>query len=380
MNVLKNVKLIVMFGIMVLFTISCHKDVEVNMSIEKQPFGKTTDGVLVDLYTFTNEKEMEVKITNYGGIVVSIRIPDRDGKMGDVVLGYDTVDGYIKESPYFGALIGRYGNRIAKGKFTLDGVEYTLAVNNGENHLHGGLKGYDKVVWKAEEVISKNTVGLKLSYLSTDGEEGYPGNLDITVNYTLTNDNELKIDYSATTDKKTVVNLTNHSYFNLAGEGNILNHKVMINADRFNPVDVGLIPTGELREVKGTPMDFTQPTAIGERINADDEQLVFGGGYDHNWILNRTNNDLTLVARVLEPTTGRVLEVLTTEPGLQFYSGNFLDGSITGKGNNVYEKRDGFCMETQHFPDSPNQSNFPSVVLNPGEQYKCSTIYKFSVE
>jgi len=380
MNVLKNVKLIVMFGIMVLFTISCHKEVEVNMSIEKQPFGKTTDGVLVDLYTFTNEKEMEVKITNYGGIVVSIRIPDRDGKMGDVVLGYDTVDGYIKESPYFGALIGRYGNRIAKGKFTLDGVEYTLAVNNGENHLHGGLKGYDKVVWKAEEVISKNTVGLKLSYLSTDGEEGYPGNLDITVNYTLTNDNELKIDYSATTDKKTVVNLTNHSYFNLAGEGNILNHKVMINADRFNPVDVGLIPTGELREVKGTPMDFTQPTAIGERINADDEQLVFGGGYDHNWILNRTNNDLTLVARVLEPTTGRVLEVLTTEPGLQFYSGNFLDGSITGKGNNVYEKRDGFCMETQHFPDSPNQSNFPSVVLNPGEQYKCSTIYKFSVE
>ncbi len=380
MYVLNNVKLIIMFGIMILFLFSCKKEVHVNMSIKKQPFGKTEEGVLVNLYTFTNEKGMEVKITNYGGIVVSIRVPDRDGKLGDVVLGYDSLDGYLEKSPYFGALIGRYGNRIAYGKFTLDGIEYSLAQNNGENHLHGGLKGYDKVVWQAEEVKSGSTVGLKLNYLSNDGEEGYPGNLDITVKYTLTNNNELKIDYSATTDKKTVINLTNHSYFNLAGMGNILNHKLIINADRFNPVDKGLIPTGELKKVKGTPMDFTQPTAIGARINEDDEQLVFGGGYDHNWVLNRSDETINLVAKVYEPTTGRIMEVLTTEPGLQFYSGNFLDGTITGKGNTVYEHRNGFCLETQHFPDSPNQSDFPSVLLNPGEQYHHKTIYKFSTE
>jgi len=380
MSVLNDVKLIIMFGIMILILFSCKKEAHINMSIKKQSFGKTEEGVLVNLYTFTNENGMEVKITNYGGIIVSIRVPDRNGKLGDVVLGYDSLDGYIEKSPYFGSLIGRYGNRIAYGKFTLDGVEYSLAQNNGENHLHGGLKGYDKVVWQAEEVKSESTVGLKLNYLSNNGEEGYPGNLDITVNYTLTNENELKIDYSAKTDKKTVINLTNHSYFNLAGQGDILDHKLMIKADRFNPVDKGLIPTGELKEVKGTPMDFTQPAAIGARINEDDEQLVFGGGYDHNWVLNRTDKNLALIAIVIEPTTGRIMEVLTTEPGLQFYSGNFLDGTITGKGKMVYEHRNGFCLETQHFPDSPNNSDFPSVVLNPGEQYQHKTIYKFSTE
>jgi aldose 1-epimerase len=363
-----------------LFLLSCQKDVEVNMKIEKQSFGKTEDGKLVDLYTFTNTNDMEVKITNYGGIIVSINVPDRDGIMGDVVLGYPTLEGYLKDSPYFGALIGRYGNRIAKGKFTLDGTEYTLAVNNGENHLHGGLKGYDKVVWEAEEVKNENTVGLKLSYLSVDGEEGYPGNLNITVEYTLTNDNEIVIEYLATTDKKTVVNLTNHSYFNLAGKGTILDHKLMIKADRFNPVDEGLIPNGELRPVEGAPMDFTQLTTIGARIDSDDEQLKFGGGYDHNWILSRSGDDLEMVAKLTEPTTGRVIEVFTTEPGLQFYSGNFLDGTITGKENIVYEHRNGLCLETQHFPDSPNQPEFPSVVLNPGEKYQTKTIYKFSTE
>jgi aldose 1-epimerase len=378
MNKLLFVLLIVLTG--VLFLSSCQKEVEVNMTIEKQPFGKTDDGTLVDLYTFTNTKGMEVKITNYGGIIVSIKVPDRDGKMGDVVLGYPSLEGYLEVTPYFGALIGRYGNRIAKGKFTLDETEYTLAVNNGENHLHGGLKGYDKVVWQVEEVQDEHTVGLKLNYLSPDGEEGYPGNLNITVQYTLTNDNEIMIEYWATTDKKTVINLTNHSYFNLAGKGTILNHKLMIDADRFNPVDEGLIPTGELRPVEGTPMDFTQLTSIGSRIELDDEQLKFGGGYDHNWVLNRSGDELQKVAKLTEPTTGRVMEIFTIEPGLQFYSGNFLDGTITGKENIVYEHRNGLCLETQHFPDSPNQPDFPSVILNPGEKYQTKTIYKFSIE
>jgi len=352
------------------------------MKIEKHAFGKTGDGTPIELYTLTNANGLEAKITNYGGIVVSLLVPDRDGKPGDVVLGYETLEEYIENNPYFGTLVGRYGNRIARGKFTLEGIEYTLAQNDGENHLHGGLKGFDKVVWKADAVRSKNSVGLKLTYLSKDGEEGYPGNLSVTVVYTLTNDNELKIEYTAVTDKVTIVNLTHHGYFNLAGAGlgDILGHELMIKADRFTPVDKGLIPTGELRGVKGTPMDFTRAVAIGARIDQAAEQLVLGGGYDHNWVLNNGDGSLALAAKVYEPTTGRVMEVYTTEPGIQFYSGNFLDGSITGKGGKVYEYRYGFCLETQHFPDSPNKPDFPSTVLKPGETYTTTTIYTFSVK
>lgn len=340
------------------------------------------DGTPVDLYTLTNDTGVEARIMTYGGIVVSLKVPDRHGDLGDVVLGYDTLEGYLRDNPYFGALIGRYGNRIAKGRFTLDGKVYRLARNNGKNHLHGGIKGFDKVIWKATEARRENGVGLQLTYLSRDGEEGYPGNLSVTVVYTLTHNNELRIDYAATTDKKTIVNLTNHSYFNLAGagKGNILGHEMMLDADRFTPVDKGLIPTGELREVKGTPMDFTEPTPIGARIDRQDEQLIFGLGYDHNWVLNHKNGTLALAARVFEPTTGRSMEVYTTEPGIQFYSGNFLDGAITGKNGKVYHKRYGFCLETQHFPDSPNKPQFPSTVLNPGQEYRQTTIYKFSAQ
>jgi aldose 1-epimerase len=350
--------------------------------IGKQPFGKTADGTSVELYTLTNSSGVEAKIMTYGGIVVSLKVPDRNGKLDDVVLGYDGLDGYLTSHPYFGTITGRYANRIAKGKFTLDGREYTLAQNNGENHLHGGIKGFDKVVWKAREVKIKDGVGVELTYVSRDGEEGYPGNLSVTVTYTLTNKNELKIVYAATTDKATIVNLTNHSYFNLAGPkaGDILGHELMLNADRFTPVDRTLIPTGELRSVKGTPMDFTKPTAIGARIEQKDEQLLFGLGYDHNWVLNKTGASLTLAARVYEPTTGRVMEVYTTEPGIQFYTGNFLDGTITGKGGKVYQKRYGFCLETQHFPDSPNKPSFPSTVLRPSRKYTQTTVYKFSTK
>jgi aldose 1-epimerase len=344
--------------------------------LTKEAFGKTADGKAVELYTLTNPRA-QVKIMTYGGIIVSLRVPDRDGKLGDVVLGYNNLDGYLKSSPYFGSITGRYANRIAKGKFSLNGRDYTLAKNNDENHLHGGLKGFDKVVWEAKELKVKNGVGVALSYLSKDGEEGYPGNLAVTVAYTLTDDNGLRIDYTATTDKPTVVNLTNHSYFNLAGVGSILDHQIMINADRFTPVDATLIPTGELRSVKGTPMDFTKPAAIGARINQDDEQLKLGRGYDHNFVLNGGDGKLKLAARVFEPTSGRVLEVYTTEPGVQFYTGNFLDGSITGKGGQVYQQRYGFCLESQHFPDSPNQPKFPSTVLKPGQKYTSTTIYKF---
>lgn len=348
--------------------------------IRREAFGKTPDREEVDLYTLTNSFGSEVKIMTYGGIVLSIKIPDRDGKLGDVALGYDNLDGYIKNNPYFGALIGRYGNRIGKGRFSVSGREYTLARNNGENHLHGGTKGFDKVVWKAKEAPGRDRVGLALSYTSKDGEEGYPGTLSVTVVYTLTNNNELKVDYSATTDKTTVVNLTHHSYFNLSGKGSILDHQLTINANRFTPVDQGLIPTGELRSVKGTPMDFTRPTAIGARINQKDEQLVFGKGYDHNWVLNRAGRGLALAARLYDPATGRVMEVRTTEPGLQFYSGNFLDGAITGKAGQTYQQRYGLCLETQHFPDSPNKPSFPSTLLKRGQKYASTTIYKFSTQ
>lgn len=352
---------------------------------EPQPFGQTPEGTPVDLYTLTNANGVEVRATTYGGIIVSLRVPDKDGQLEDIVLGYDALAGYLDETPYFGAIIGRYGNRIAKAQFTLDGETYQLAANNGPNHLHGGVKGFDKVVWQAEPFKNETGVGLAFTYTSPDGEEGYPGTLNAKVTYTLTDDDELIFDYEATTDKATPVNLTQHTYFNLAGngEGDILDHALMIHADAFTPVDATLIPTGELRPVDGTPFDFRQPTPIGARIDEDTEQIRFGPGYDHNFVLKREDaaaDSLVLAARVTEPKSGRVMEVYTTEPGLQFYSGNFLDGSITGKNGVVYAHRTGFCLETQHFPDSPNKPDFPSTILRPGETYRSRTIYKFSVQ
>lgn len=348
-------------------------------SITKQPFGKTQNGTAVDLYTLKNANGVEVRITNYGGIVTHYIAPDKNGKMGDVVLGYDSVTEYEKDSPYFGCLVGRYGNRIAKGKFSLNGQTYTLATNNGPNALHGGLKGFDKVVWTAKAIEGAEP-SLELTYLSKDGEEGYPGNLSVKAVYTLTKDNGLKLEYTATTDKDTVVNLTQHSYFNLKGSGEILGHELMLNASAFTPVDATLIPTGEIRKVAGTPFDFTKPTAIGARIGAQDEQLKFGGGYDHNWVIDQKKpGELTLAARVTEPTTGRVLEVLTTEPAVQFYCGNFLDGKLKGKYGVVYGHRTGFCLEPQHYPDSPNQSSFPTVVLKPGQTYRNTIIFRMTV-
>jgi len=350
-------------------------------TITKADFGKTTDGTPVQIYTLRNSKGMEATIMTYGGIVTSLKTPDRDGKFGDVVLGYDNLDGYLKSTPYFGALIGRYGNRIAKGKFSLDGVEYTLATNNVPNHLHGGLKGFDKVVWTVDEAeVGEHGPKLALTYLSKDGEEGYPGNLTVHATYTVTEDNALQIKFKATTDKDTVVNLTHHSYFNLRGSGDILDHVVTINADKFTPVDGGLIPTGELRPVAGTPFDFTTPHAVGERINSTDEQIKLGGGYDHNWVLNKKSNEMSLAARVHEPTSGRTMEVWTTQPATQFYTGNFLDGTITGKNGWTYQLRNGFCFEPQHYPDSPNHPTFPTTELKPGETYKSTIIYKFSAE
>lgn len=347
-------------------------------SVTQKPFG-TVDGQTVQLYTLRNAGGAEATITNYGGIVVSLLVPDRAGKKIDVVLGYDDLAGYIKTTPYFGALIGRYGNRIAQGKFTLDGKTYNLAVNDGANTLHGGLKGFDKVVWSGRPVESKLGAALELTYLSKDGEEGYPGNLAVTAVYTLTNDNSLRVDFTAHTDKATVANLTHHSYFNLAGSGDILDHLVTINADRFTPVDQGLIPTGELKPVEGTPFDFRKATAIGARIKADDAQLKAGGGYDHNWIVNqKAPGELGLQARIECPRSGIVLEVSSTEPAVQFYSGNFLDSTITGKKGQVYAHRTGFCFEPQHYPDSPNQPAFPSTVLRPGQTYRNTIIYHFS--
>jgi aldose 1-epimerase len=356
-------------------------DAQGQARVSKESFGKTADGQNVDIYKLTNSRGAEVKITNYGGTVTSLKVPDRQGKFADVVLGFDNLDDYLKATAFFGAIIGRYGNRIAKGRFTLHGVEYKLAVNNGENHLHGGIKGFDKVVWNARPVKLPNGAALVLTYLSKDGEEGYPGNLSVKVVYTLTNTNDLKIDYSATTDKDTVVNLTHHSYFNLSGQGNgdILNHQLWINAERFTPTDAGSIPTGELRNVHGTPFDFTRPTAIGARINQDDEQLKLAKGYDHNFVLNGQMGVLRRVARASDPASGRVLEVWTTEPGIQFYTGNFLDGTLTGKDGKVYQQRYGFCLETQHYPDSPNKPSFPTTTLRKGARYHTTTIYRFSV-
>jgi len=347
----------------------------------KQRYGRTSDGAAVDLYTLTNVAGMRAQITNFGGIVTSLLVPDRDGRMGDVVLGFDRLDGYLGKQPYFGAICGRYANRIADGRFTLNGIAYTLASNDAENHLHGGLRGFDKVVWDAEELAGERDTALRLAYSSPAGDEGYPGKLDVIVTYMLTVRNELKIAYVATTDADTVLNLSHHGYFNLAdgGASDILRHQVTIDAARFLPVAADLIPTGELRRVEGTPMDFTRPMPIGLRIDQSDEQLVNGRGYDHTWVINGKPGQLRLAARVHEPTSGRVMEVLTTEPGVQFYTGNFLDGTIVGKGGAVYRRRHGLCLECQHFPDSPNKPQFPTTVLKPGQTYTQTTVYRFSV-
>jgi aldose 1-epimerase len=346
---------------------------ETKTGITKAPFGEA-DGKEVFLYTLTNAKGTEVKITNYGGIVTSWKAPDKDGNTSSIVLGFDSLSGYLAKPPYFGALIGRYGNRIAKGKFKLDAAEYTLATNNGANHLHGGNKGFDKVVW--EPATSNDSAAvLQLSYTSKDGEEGYPGNLKVDVTYTLTDEDELKIEYNATTDKPTVVNLTNHSYFNLTGDGanSILDHNLQIDADHYTPVDSGLIPTGEIRSVKGNPFDFTTVQKIGARIDS------VPGGYDHNFVLNKKDSSLKLVATLTDDKSGRKLEVSTMEPGIQFYSGNFLDGTFKTSAGKPINKHGGLCLETQHFPDSPNQPKFPTTTLLPGQQYHTITVYKLSV-
>jgi len=352
------------------------------MSITRQTFGKMSDGADVDLYTLTNENGMVVKITNYGGIITSVLVPDADGIPGDVVLGYDDLQGYLEKTPYFGAIIGRYGNRIAGGKFSIDGRTYSLVTNNGPNHLHGGTVGFDKVLWTANTVEREGEVALELSYISKDMEEGYPGKLETRVVYTLTRENEIKIEYFAKTSETTHVNLTNHSYFNLKDGGATphLDHVMHINADSITPVDATLIPTGVMVPVERTPFDFRTPHPIGERIDAVEEQINYGGGYDHNFVLNGETGELKLAARVVEPSTGRMMEVWTEEPGVQFYTGNFLDGTITGKGGIVYNRRHGFCLETQHYPDSPNKPDFPSTLLRPGEEYHTTTTYKFSVE
>jgi aldose 1-epimerase len=355
-------------------------NIEKVSKIERNPFGNHPNGKPVELFTLRNDNGMSVNISNYGGIITHIYVPDRKGVFADVVLGYDSIDGYLKSSPYFGAIVGRYGNRIAKGKFILDGQSHKLAVNNGANHLHGGLIGFDKVLWDAEPIEGDESA-LKLSYVSKDGEEGYPGNLTVTVTYKLTNKNAIQIDYKATTDKTTVVNLTNHSYFNFSDmQNDILGHELTLKASRFLPVDNTLIPTGELKAVAGTPFDFTNQTAIGARINDDtDQQIKFGGGYDHCFVFDKKENELAQVATVIDSNTGRQMEVFTTEHAVQFYTGNFLDGKITGKKDVKYTKRFAFCLETQHYPDSPNQPAFPSTVLKPNETYHSTTIYQFSV-
>jgi aldose 1-epimerase len=347
-------------------------------TLEERPFGKTPDGTPVELYVLRNANGMTAKIMTYGAILTELDVPDKNGKLGDVVLGFDDLKGYLAGHPYFGAIVGRVANRIAKGKFTLDGKEYKLATNNGPNALHGGLKGFDKVVWKAEPRNLGDSLSVQLTYRSPDGEEGYPGNLTAVVTYTLTDKNELKIDYKATTDKATPVNLSNHTYFNLAGpgSGDILDHELMLAADTYTPVDDTLIPTGEIKPVKGTPLDFTKPETIGARI---DQLKGEPRGYDHNFVLNSGGKSLALTAHVVEPKTGRVMEMYTTEPGVQFYTGNFLDGSIKGRGG-VYKKHQGFCLEAQHFPDSVNHDNFPPVILRPGKTYTQTTVYKFSTK
>jgi len=347
--------------------------------LTKAPFERMPDGQVVDLISLRSPSGVEMTVLSYGGTIVSLKTPDRSGALDDIVLGFDDLGSYREKSPYFGCLIGRYGNRIAKGKFMLDGAPYTLATNNGVNHLHGGIKGWDKVVWGAEPFQHATGVGVVLTYTSKDGEEGYPGTVKATVTYTLTDMGQLIVDYKATTDKATVINLTQHSYFNLAGgkTNDILGHALMLNAAQYTPVDDTLIPTGEIAPVEGTPFDFRTSTAIGARINAAHQQITYGKGYDHNFVLTRTGPGLVEAARVVEPVTGRTMTITTTEPGIQFYSGNFLDGTLTGKGGRTYPHRAGFCLETQHYPDSPNQPKFPPTVLRPGEEYKSQTVFTF---
>jgi aldose 1-epimerase len=349
----------------------------VQAQIKKAPFG-SVDGQNVDIFTLTSSKGIEARITNYGGIVVSLKTPDKSGQSADIVQGFDDLKGYLQDEPYFGALIGRYANRIGKARFTLDGKEYKLAANDGQNSLHGGRKGFDKRVWTP--VVKGSS--LELTYVSKDGEEGYPGTLTAKVVYTLSPNGDLKIEYSATTDKDTVLNLSNHTYFNLKGQGNgdILDHELTLYASRYTPVDAGLIPTGELRPVKGTPFDFLTTHKIGERIEGSDEQLKLGKGYDHNWVLDAKSGVLAKAAVVHEATSGRVLEVWTTQPGVQFYTGNFLDGTLKGKDGKTYPRRAALCLETQHFPDSPNQPKFPSAVLKPGQTFHATTVWKFSTK
>lgn len=363
-------------------TQSVESEVNKTMVIEKSKFGKLDDGSAIDKYVMTNKNGMEVSVISYGGRIVSLKVPDKNGKLENVTLGFDNIEDYVSENPFFGALVGRYGNRIAKGKFSIDDTEYTLVTNNGENHLHGGTVGFDKIVWAVQPIEGADESKLELRYLSKDGEEGYPGNLEVTVLYTLNNKNELKVDYTAITDKPTVVNLTQHSYFNLSGDfsKDILNHEVTLHADSFIPVDDGLIPTGEIKGVEGTPFDFTQAKAIGRDIDMENQQLKRGGGYDHCWVLNGEKGKLRQVASAYDPASGRLMEVLTTEPAIQFYTGNFLDGSLQNPKGGSYGHRSGFCLETQHYPDSPNQPQFPSTRLNPGETYNTTTVFKFSAK
>ena len=381
-NLLKIILPVLSISLMV--TQSCKKSPEKTMAgITQEVFGKVSETEIANIFTLRNTAGMTVRISNYGGTILSWTAPDKDGNYEDITLGCDSLTGYQKGVPYFGALIGRYGNRIAKGKFTLDGKPYILAINNDKNALHGGLKGFDKVLWKAVSVDGEEPK-LILNYVAKDGEEGYPGNLSVEVIYTLTKDNSLKIDYKATTDQATVINLTNHAYFNLSGVKTstpILDHEITLNADKFIPVDATLIPTGEMKSVEGTPFDFTKSKKIGLQINdSTDVQIKYGGGYDHCWVLTDSSKTMRLAAIVHEPKSGRMMEVFTTEPAIQFYTGNFLDGTIVGKGGVIYQRRMGLCLETQHYPDSPNQPKFPSTVLRPNETYQTSTVYKFSVK
>lgn len=394
MNLLKRSFYFVSFLSFVLLSFQCknEKKTDINIitvqemkkavTISKEFFGTTKDSILVDKFFLKNEKGMVISIITYGGTITSWTAPDNNGNYQDIVLGYDTLEAYEASSPYFGALIGRFGNRIAKGKFSIDGTEYILATNNGPNHLHGGVKGFDKVVWNATESQTDSTASLVLTYLSKDMEEGYPGNLETKVTYTLTNENELEVAYESTTDKKTIVNLTQHSYFNLSGDFSktILDHEITIEADKFIPVDATLIPTGELKDVTNTPFDFRIAKAIEKDIEVKNDQLKKGLGFDHCWVLNNQNTGMRLAASAYERQSGRLLEVFTNEPGIQLYTGNFLDGTLPSKQGGTYAYRSGFCLETQHYPDSPNQKDFPSVVLNPGEKYTSATTFKFSVK
>lgn len=380
-----NLKFVFLKIILVLYfslVFNCTQSGETTMTIEKTIFGNLTDGRQADLFTMKHPDGSVVQITNFGAAVVAVKVPDKEGTIEDVVLGFDNLSDYENIRAFYGAIVGRYGNRIDHGRFTLNGTEYKLAVNDGDNHLHGGIKGFDRVLWQVDDYHARDAAVLKLSYLSEDGEEGYPGNLQVRVTYSFDQDRALRIDYRITCDKPTVKNITNHAYFNLSGnlKDDILGHELMLNADQYLPVVKGLIPTGEFRPVAGTVMDFRQPHPIGARIDDDDQQLKFGLGYDHNWILNKERDSLSLAGTVFEPTSGRLMEIYTTEPGIQFYSGNFMDGSHSGHGGRMYTHRHAICLETQHYPDSPNHDNFPTTVINPGEVYTSTTIYKFGVE